>query len=72
MGTALFCGELAILHYTTADEIQQTWQIFQRFADKDWSFTDCASRVVMEKLGITQAFAFDHHFRQFGTIEVLP
>lgn len=56
----------------TIDEIRETWQIFQHFADKEWSFTDGASRVVMEKLGITQAFAFDHHFRQFGTVQVLP
>jgi predicted nucleic acid-binding protein len=26
----------------------------------------------MEKLGITQAFVFDHHFQQFGTIQTVP
>lgn len=71
-GKALFAGELAVLHYMTIADIQETWQVFQHFADKEWSFTDCASKSVMEKLGITQAFAFDHHFRQFGTIQVLP
>ena len=34
--------------------------------------TDCTSKVIMEKLGITEAFAFDQHFRQFGTIMVVP
>jgi uncharacterized protein len=48
LGNALFSGELAVLHYMTVDEIQQTWQVFQHFADKDWSFTDCASKVVRE------------------------
>ena len=45
---------------------------YTRFADKDWSFTDCTSKVVMEDLGITTAFSFDQHFRQFGTIAVVP
>jgi predicted nucleic acid-binding protein len=45
---------------------------FRRFADKDWSFTDCTSCVVMQKLGITTACSFDHHFRQFGTVSVVP
>ena len=28
-----------------------TQQVFARYADKEWSFTDCASRVVLEKSG---------------------
>ena len=38
------------------------WKIFKRFDDKDWSFTDCTSKAVIERLGVTRAFAFDHHF----------
>jgi hypothetical protein len=48
------------------------WSMFRTFHDKDWSFTDCTSRVVMERLGIKRAFAFDDHFRQFGTVSVVP
>jgi predicted nucleic acid-binding protein len=48
------------------------WSIFKTFSDKRWSFTDCTSRVLMERLGIAQAFAFDEHFRQFGTVTVVP
>jgi len=41
--------------------------VFRRFnRDKSWSFTDCTSRVIMEMLGITEAFAFDKHFEQMG------
>jgi hypothetical protein len=29
-------------------------------------------RVVMERLGIQRAFAFDDHFRQFGNVSVVP
>lgn len=56
----------------TEEDIQAATGVFFKFADKDWSFTDCTSRVVMERLGIQTALAFDDHFRQFGTITVLP
>ena len=47
-------------------------EVFRKFSDKDWSFTDCSSKVVIEKFGITRAFALDHHFVQFGSIVVVP
>lgn len=39
---------------------------FRRHADKDWSFTDCASFIIMRELRIRDAFTTDHHFRQAG------
>lgn len=56
----------------TEGDFVQACQIYKQFCDKEWSFTDCTSYVVMQRLKITQAFSFDHHFRQFGTIAVLP
>jgi predicted nucleic acid-binding protein len=53
-------------------EILRAWEVFRHFADKEWSFTDCTSKVVMEDLGIDTAFTFDHHFRQFGSVTVVP
>jgi hypothetical protein len=71
-GVLLFASELSVVHYVTAEEIAAAWDVFRRFADKDWSFTDCTSKVVMESLGITTAFSFDRHFRQFGNVIVVP
>lgn len=45
---------------------------FFQFDDKLWSYTDCLSRVMMERLGIVEAFVFDDHFRQFGSVIVVP
>jgi predicted nucleic acid-binding protein len=45
---------------------QQGWQFFQLHKDKEYSLTDCISFVVMKKLGIETAFAFDQHFVQAG------
>lgn len=72
LGRQFFSGSLATVYYLTEEDIQAAWQVFTRYADKEWSFTDCTSRVVMEKMGITEAFAFDHHFRQFGTVTLVP
>jgi predicted nucleic acid-binding protein len=71
-GQQFFDGSLAAVYYLTEDDLRAAWQVFARYADKEWSFTDCTSKVIMEKLGITEAFAFDHHFRQFGTITLVP
>jgi hypothetical protein len=54
------------------DEIIEAWRQFREFQDKDWSFTDISSKVVMERLSIRKVFAFDRHFRQFGSFEVIP
>src|SRR4051794_12971873 len=40
------------VHFLTEEELQASWNVFRHFADKDWSFTDCTSKVVMERLGI--------------------
>lgn len=72
LGRQFFDGSLAMIYYLTEEDIRQAWQVFTQYADKEWSFTDCTSKVVVEKFGITNAFAFDHHFRQFGTVTVVP
>ena len=46
--------------------------VLTSYQDKNWSFTDCTSKVLMEQLGIDTAFAFDEHFRQFGSVTVVP
>jgi predicted nucleic acid-binding protein len=72
LGAELFQESRAALHYLTREEIEAAWQVFRVYADKEWSFTDCTSKVMMERLGITTAFAFDHHVRQFGSMTVVP
>jgi predicted nucleic acid-binding protein len=52
--------------------VADAWRVFSTYRDKGWSFTDCVSRVVMERLGITTAAAFDEHFHQFGMVAVVP
>ena len=39
---------------------------FFRYKDKDFSFTDCTSFVVMRELKLREALTTDHHFAQAG------
>lgn len=45
--------------------------IFFRYRDKKYSFTDCTSFVVMKELKLRQVLTTDRHFRQMG-FELLP
>lgn len=38
--------------------------LFFKHRDKQFSFTDCTSFVVMQELGLQDALTTDHHFRQ--------
>ena len=40
--------------------------IIRQYTDKTFSYTDATSFAVMERLGISNCFAFDPHFQQYG------
>ena len=44
----------------------QSIKTFTNAGDRRWSFTDCTSFELMNRLKIEQAFSFDHHFDQAG------
>jgi predicted nucleic acid-binding protein len=71
-GEALLRQNVARVERITVTDFQAAWEIFRQYRDKGWSFTDCTSKVVMERLGIAQAFAFDTDFEEFGTIVRVP
>lgn len=49
---------------------EEAWDIFCRYQDKSFSYTDCTSFAAMAHLGLDTAFAFDRHFEQFGYTRV--
>lgn len=51
---------------------RDTWTVFQRYDDKDWSYTDCAILALARRERISQVFAFDRHFSQMAEIKRLP
>jgi predicted nucleic acid-binding protein len=44
----------------------EAWQLFKKYDDKEFSFVDCASFVVMRREHLVDAFTFDRHFAQIG------
>lgn len=45
---------------------ENAWDIFCKYDDKKYSFTDCTSFALMNELKIINALSFDSHFSQFG------
>lgn len=66
----LLTGGLAIVRVSPGEE-QRAKEILARHNDKDWTLCDAMSFAVLGARRIRRAFTFDHHFRQYGRIEVL-
>ena len=47
-----------------------TWKLLKARIDKEWSFVDASSFVVMNIHGIQEAITTDHHFTQAGFIRL--
>ena len=61
---------VTLLHITPSDE-RASWKLFEKRADKSYSFTDCTSFIVMRQQKIKAALTLDHHFAQEG-FRVVP
>ncbi len=72
LGPRILDGAIAELEWITPADVRAAWKVFRDFRDKRWSFTDCTSHAVIDRLSISTAFALDDHFRQFGSVLVVP
>lgn len=45
---------------------EEAWNLFKRYSDKEFSFTDCTSFIIMRQLKVIEALTSDHHFEQAG------
>jgi len=43
-------------------DLEAAWHIAHAFSDQSFSFVDCTSFALMERMGISEAFALDAHF----------
>jgi hypothetical protein len=53
------------------ERFEKARQIFFQYRDKDYSFTDCTSFVLMRELRLADVLTTDRHFRQMG-FQMLP
>ncbi len=62
---AIKVGKLHVVWVTPAIH-QEAWDIFEDFADQEFSFVDCTSFVIASHAGVKEAFGFDEHFNTMG------
>src|SRR5215204_4237754 len=54
-------AEIAI-RYVDGSELRRAWEIFRDQPLRQWSFTDCTSKAVIERMHIKHVLTFGHHF----------
>jgi predicted nucleic acid-binding protein len=72
IASSILRQQSAILQNVSAADLQKALQVFRDYSDHLFSFVDCTSFAVMERLGIVHAFAFDRHFDEYSGISRMP
>lgn len=57
-------GQMAVVIRAEADDEAAARAIIYQYTDKKYSLADAISFAVMARLGITQAWSYDQHFKQ--------
>lgn len=51
---------------------RETWAIFEKYDDKEWSYTDCAILAIARRVKVKSVFGFDPHFDQMPELDRVP
>jgi uncharacterized protein len=62
VGRQLFAEVFGQVHHATVDDEHSALAYLARHQDKDYSFVDCLSFVIMDRLAIREALAVDGDF----------
>jgi uncharacterized protein len=68
--TTIDHGLCAVERVSIQDETRAI-ALVRAYEDKTYSLCDASSFIVMERLGIREAIAFDRHFREYGRFTIL-
>jgi predicted nucleic acid-binding protein len=63
---ALSTSQIFTLRHSTPELEQATFDIFRQYADKEWSYADCALLATANALETSNIFSFDYHIDQMG------
>lgn len=58
-------------HRISQQDEHDALKIARKYNDKAFSFTDCTSFSICNRLNINSVFAFDTHFEQLGRLKIL-
>ena len=67
----LYASSFTVVRVSPADE-RRAEALLRQYQDKQFSYTDATSFVVMDRLHLTYAFTFDRDFEQYGKIVLTP
>ena len=70
-GELLFSGAVSKIVHVSRQDQQKAWKLFQKYNGHCFSYTDCTSFVVINRLKISTTIAFDSDFREYG-LHCLP
>jgi predicted nucleic acid-binding protein len=70
-GRQLRDGRVARVERISSKDEAAAWSIFERYDDKCFSYTDCTSFAVVQRLDLPLCLALDSDFRAFG-LHCLP
>lgn len=65
-GKSLLTSKIIKIVCVNTDYFQEAWGLYQKYKDKEFSFTDVTSLVIMKWLDINRVFSFDREFVQAG------
>lgn len=54
------------IEWITPEDEEKAIDLLRHYSDKSFSLTDATSFIIMERLKIKHAIAFDQHFYQYG------
>jgi predicted nucleic acid-binding protein len=69
-GRIILASKVIEIIPVTVSRWEEAWKLFIKYSDKDFSFTDCTSFIIMHELNLKEALTFDRHFQQMGFINV--
>ena len=66
LGENLRNGHLARLERITPRDEEAAWTIFKTYSDKRFSYTDCTSFALCDRMKLQLCLAIDQDFRSYG------
>ncbi len=59
-------GRQMVRTHVTPELLAEAEDLFRRYRDKHWSYTDCVSFAFMDEQDLHDAFSFDANFAEYG------
>jgi predicted nucleic acid-binding protein len=68
---AVFASSACSVAWMDQERFLKTRAFFLKYAEHAWSFTDCASFIIMKEMKLSSALTTDRHFQEAGFTSLL-